>query len=447
MVLKKLLKGVCAAGVAVTAVQAEKVIELDDGMKLTLGGDVRMYLTHFDRNVLFPDSSSLPEEGPAIEYARFRERFRAELAVNESIRLNTRFTHRWQKFSSNIGNPNDRGPATWQFEDELVVDTLNVQVDHVGGSPWCLTLGRQDVMFGNGMVFLEGTPYDQGRTIYFDGVHAMMKGEKDTISLFAFYNNYRDRYLAIGDEDRRLRRGDVFTTGLYWTRSWSPVINTDLYTIYADFDDQYPESAEGVEYNHPLDENARICTSGIRLFGELHPQVSYSAEFAGQYGHVEDSRDAAGSMADLRLMLKADEDTPLRPELNFKVTYLSGDDRSTDKYEGWHPMFSEYPIWREELLAIMTNAHWTNFTQYRSELVVNLNDQWRLTGNYSYLQAVENNGTGDGDEIGHLISGFVDYRMSDQWSFSMEAAGFFPGDYFADGESSEWVRFMTMYTF
>lgn len=110
-------------------------------------------------------------------------------------------------------------------------------------------------------------------------------------------------------------------------------------------------------------------------------------------------------------------------------------------------MFSEYPIWREELLAIMTNAHWTNFTQYRSELVLHLNDRWRVQANYAYLKAVENNGTGDGDEIGHLVSGFVDYKMNQNWSFAFEAAGFMPGDYFAEGESSEWVRFMTMYTF
>jgi len=441
------LKGVVALAISTAAVQAEKVVEFDNGSKLTLGGDIRMYLTHFDRNVLFPDGNSLPEEGPAIEYARFRERFWANYAWNDKLSLNTRLAHRWQKMSSNIGNPNDQGPATWEWEDELVVDSLNVQINQVFDSSWNLTLGRQDVMFGNGMVFLEGSPYDQGRTIYFDGVHAMMKGEKDTLSLFAFYNDYRDRYLAIGDEERRLRRGDVFTTGLYWTRNWNKAVNTDLYTIYADFDDQYPNSAEPVEYNHPLDENASIYTTGVRIFGDLHEQVSYSAEFAKQGGHVQATNDATGSMADLRLMLRADEDTALKPELNFLVTYLSGDDLDSEEYEGWHPMFSEYPIWREELRAIMTNAHWTNFTQYRSELVLHLNDRWRVQANYAYLKAVENNGTGDGDEIGHLISGFVDYKMNQNWSFAFEAASFMPGDYFADGESSEWVRFMTMYSF
>ena len=61
----------------------------------------------------------------------FRERIWANYQINDKLTLNTRLAHRWQKMSSNIGHPNDRGPATWEWEDELVVDSLNVQINQV----------------------------------------------------------------------------------------------------------------------------------------------------------------------------------------------------------------------------------------------------------------------------------------------------------------------------
>lgn len=434
--------------------------EYSEGKKVKIGADIRLRLTHWDDDVLFMGANPATVDTP-YEYLRNRTRIWANVDVTDDIQFNARLVNRFHHFSSRPGD-NNTGAGTWQFPDEVIVDQLNFKISNFLTDGLTLTLGRQDMILGNGMIMLEGTPYDQGRTIYFDGISARYQTERDTITAFVFYNDYKDKTVFINDQNRPLRGGDIFTTGLYWTHKINSTFNTDLYYIYADVDDDRDDFTD--QPNHNADQNAVLHTYGGRLFGDLTESVGYSMEVALEDGEDAGTADFSGMFADARLSFKLGNDVPLKPVLNLEYTFFSGDDPdSADEYEGWEPLFAEYPIWREELIPITLWGRYSNMSQYRSELVLQLAQNVKLTTAYAYLQAQNGDlpiftapnangqvGTygGDGESMGHLVSGFLDIVVNKHLNFSLEAATFYPGNYWGDeGQTCDWFRFQAIYSF
>jgi hypothetical protein len=419
-------------------------------------------------------AAALDGNGPAVDYFRVDEGLwgRFDL-VPDMAALTLRLGNRWQYYTSRYetpafrdqGNNPERDDTAWTFPDEIYVDNLYLDLDKVFDSNLSFRIGRQNVILGNGMVLLEGTTYDQDRSMYFDGIVATYENESDTLKLLALYNTYKDSKTSfeIVDQERstyrRLRRGDQWVLGPYWTHRFMPAINTDLYYLYVDVNDDYPAAAEPIERNHDwLDENARLNIVGARAFGDPHELIGYSLEAAHEFGSRSTQNvDFSGNMADLRLIFRSPKGTVLSPQLTLQYLYLSGDDTgSAGEFEGWHPAFAEYAMWREELLANLFNANWTNMNQYRTTLDIVLLEGLTLRGSWAYLQADDGRvpvgaagagGAGAGDDIGHVISGFLDYALNANVSFAIEAAEFFPGNYFADGHNCEWLRVQTMVRF
>jgi hypothetical protein len=452
-----------------TVARADINFAIEEGLDAAVGGDMRIRLEGFDRSVLSPENAVYGRAidfGPAYQYLRVRTRLWGSLKFEDWMKLNARLTNRTQYYKSHPNERNNSGPMTWEFPDEVVLDALNIQLMNVLDTNWSLTLGRQDFPLGNGMVFLEGTPYDQGRTIYFDGLSAVWKEDKDTLKLFAFYDNYKDKFAFWDDQNRALRRGDIFTTGAYWTHNFRKDLNTDLYYIYANVNDPRPEMNDPIERNFrwsgpppQCDNDTLVHTAGARVFGALHEQVDYSVEYAEQYGDYNHDIDVSGDLLDARLTLKAPKDTLFSPSVLFQYTSWSGDDPdSAGEYEGWDPLFASYPIFREELLPILFNGNWCNMDQYRVEGRAAVNQCWSVAAAYAYLAAdygdsVDASGGGNGDSLGHLVSVFVDYKPAFKiakrvgMSFALELAEFFPSSYWNDGDNSTWGRLQTIFSF
>ncbi len=442
--------GIAMLMLCASLARAEWQFEYMEGKECSVGGDIRVRLTHFDRDVINQDGA-LPN-GPAVEYLRVRERVWGCFDLAENACVNVRLVNRWHSYSSMVGNNSAQDGSRWTFPDEVVVDQLNLTISDIMDGKWSMVIGRQDIVLGNGMVMLEGTPYDQGRTIYFDGITAKYQDDCNTLTLLALYNEYKDTTAFINDQNRRLRRGDTYVFGGYWTHNFNQNINTDLYYLWIDIDDDDDATAER---EHPADENAVLSVAGVRVFGSPDPQLDYSIEIAKQFGDFQEAEaDMTGMMIDARLTLKAEEGTALSPSLDLEYTKLTGDDpASADEFEGWHPVFAEYPIWREELLPILFNGNWSNLSQYRAALNLTLadNDTYSLKVQASVAQLLADYGeagTGGGDTIGQLYSGFVDVAMKKTpISFALELAQFEPGDYYDDGHTAEWIRFQTYYKF
>lgn len=439
--------------------------------RLSWGADIRVRLTHWDRNTVWQDGVPAGLEGPAQEYMRVRERLWLGYDFTEDVKLKLRIAQRWHYFSQSWADPNNDADnhASWQwsFPDEVIFDQFQLTINNINDT-LDLSLGRQAVILGNGMIVLEGTPYDQGRSIYFDGAVATLHDAdgRDKLKLLALYNRYRDDFLVLSDEERRLRRGDTLLTGAYWTHKFNEEgsLNSDLYVLYTDIDDERSALAEA--RNHPADENAQLWVYGARVFGKTEANLNYSLEGAIERGTVMGDTadmDATGMMVDARLNYTF-SDAKFTPKLMLEYTYLSGDDpNSADEFEGWHPVAAEYPIWREELMPILLNGNWTNLHQYRTAVSMKLSKRVNLTAAWHYMVAEENvlvtpgvdpvPAGGRGDNIGHLFSAFLDvnvlrnWKAVKSWDCKFEASMFEPGDFFTDGQTTDWLRIENVITF
>ncbi len=458
--MKRLIVGLVMVAVASLSIaHAAYTWEYAEGKECRFGGDIRLRLTSVDRDTNPDyDANGGAASGPPSQFLRVRERVYGCFDITDSAQLYLRLAHRWHQQSSSPLDPNDQqagfhGPNsgnTWGFPDEVYIDNLYLDLKDVADTDWSLRLGRQDVILGNGVVLLEGTPFDQGRSIYFDGAVASYDTECDKVKLLALYNDDYDPYVFINDQNRVLRRGNQWIVGVDWTHTFDESLNSELYALYVDIDDDLREGVNTVSAN-----NAELYVVGLRVFGNPSEQMSYSIEAAQQYGESAGAADFTGEMIDARVTLKASEGTKFSPALSFEYTYMSGDDANTaDEAEGWHPVMAEYPMFREELIPLLRSGArtWTNLNQYMTTLVLKIRDAESypvtLTGRWAAMTADYGEaGTGGGDNIGHLFSGFMDIGVRKNVTLSLEAATFSPGNFYADGHSSEWLRCQTVITF
>lgn len=419
--------------------------ELDSGIKLGVGGDLRVRWETIDREVISPDGN-LPD-GPGLQYLRVRTRLWGSVELPDSgVKLFARFANRSQYYSSNTSDPNNDGMSTWEFPDETVLDALNLTLGGLFERDLSLVIGRQDLILGSGMWMAEGAPFVQARSLYHDGITLKWKGDATQAVLFSFYDTWKDGSVFINDRNRHVRTGNIFTAGGFLSHEFSKAATLELYYMFNDIEDKGWESLR----NHPADNSNSLHTAGFRLYGRPFHAMSYSFELAKQAGVREDGGANQGTMIDARVRWFAPEETMLKPEFGLQYLYLSGDENGTGNNEGWIPVMSEYPIIREELMAVTLNGNWTNLHMQRAELVLNLTEALKLTLVSAFLQADTTRTdlcSGGEPNMGTMLSSFVDYKFNDSLSFAAEIAQFTPGDFFSNGHSSVWSRLQVLYKF
>ena len=172
----------CLAAVAM----AEYTIELQDDMKIRLGGDIRARYEGYTFNVAAPD---VDKDGRhSTEYFRIRTRLWGAFDFGEDVTFNLRLANRFHYVTTSPNRDNNNGKSTWEFPDEVYVDSANIEIRNLLDGLLTIKLGRQDLGFGNGMLFAEGTPFDQGRSVFTDGITLKFKTENDTVTIFTLYD-------------------------------------------------------------------------------------------------------------------------------------------------------------------------------------------------------------------------------------------------------------------
>ncbi len=419
--------------------------ELADGVKLHLGLDERVRYESYSRNTLNVDGGM---KGPAVQYYRFRTRAWGKLDLGEDLTLNLRLVNRSQWFTSHISNPNNvhHGGSTWDFPDETTLDLANVEWRNLGGiDGLSLTLGRQGLSFGNGMIFSEGTPHDQARTSYWDGLRMRYQSDTDDASLLLLYNTWKDHWPRINDRNRRLRAGDIFTAGAYWTHQFAQALQFDLYYVFDDIDDDFPEERER---GYGADMNYSLHTVGGRVFGKPSPSLEYSVEGAMQFGRNPEGRANQAKMADARLRFHLPKSAWAKNSIGLAYTHFSGDHGATGKNEGWVPVWSACPIWGENLLPVMLNSYWSNLNMYQADYTFAPIEKLEVKLRTAAIYAVhDDNATGGGSYIGWLNSLFVGYRWNEHLSFWSEYTCLKAGNYYRNGRNPHWIQLQMMYNF
>ena len=425
--------------------------QLADDVKLHLGLDERVRYESYSRDTLYPDGGL---KGPAVQYYRFRTRVWGKLDIGEDLTLNLRLVNRSQWYTSHISDPNNihHGGSTWDFPDETILDLANIEWRNLGGvDGLSATLGRQGLNFGNGMIFSEGTPHDQARTSYWDGLRLRYKDDTDDANLMVLYNTWKDRWPRINDRNRRLRAGDIFTVAAYWTHQVNDAFKFDLYYAYDDIEDDYPGTRERC---YPADMNYSLHTTGGRLFGKPLSWLEYSLEGAMQFGRDPNGRANQGKMADARLRFLLPEEW-LKSSIGLAYTHFSGDHGSTGKNEGWVPLWSACPLWGENLLPVMLNSYWSNLNFYQADFtfepIEKVQVKWRTAGVYAVHEdgavGLSQGATGSGSYVGWLNSFFAGYTFNEHLSFWAEYTCLKTGNYYRNGRDPHWIQLQVMYNF
>jgi hypothetical protein len=416
------------------------------------GADLRVRQEYFDEIPIRADPPGVTRGGEN-NYLRVRPRLWGQVDFDKSSRaygrLANEFRHVWQPEEDEVA------ARPWDYPDEVVVDQLYLDWKGLFGDRLDVRVGRQDLMYGNGRVILEGTPKDGSRTIYFDAVKASYRGLPDnTIDFLAIYNTPENE-LAMSRENRDLTGqtgayNDIteWGGGVYWksnTRKDLPFEAYYLYKVETDW-------MRGATYVPELD----LHTVGGRLMPKFGPSLDANLELAYQLGE-RDTQDVSGYMVDAALNWKPPVVESWKPKLGVGWYLLSGNDPDTSDDEGWNPLWARWPQY-SELYTYAWDAdgavRWSNLSMPHLDLQLSPTSWYRADLMAAYLWAMEDDGPGSGKDRGFLFTWWNRFTLgeklltgSDKLTGHLLLEVLEPGNYYNVDDTSVFARWEFLYAF
>ena len=431
--------------------EAELPLE-ESGWKFDAGGDIRIREEFFNHIPVGKDPPGV-SRGGKNNSIRFRTMAWARAEYEGIIfygRLNNEF-RQWIK-------PHDSKAFDWP--DELVIDNLYLRLDEVLGEGIVLTIGRQDIALGSRRLVLEGTPKDGSRTIYMNGVTLGVKIDDLTrLDLFGVYNTDEDK-LAIGHEHRDLvgyknaiDNMDDAGGGIFVTSRITEGLPFELYYLYK-HDTSYTWLPKADE--DPVRVGASdYHTFGLRLMPQFSSRFSGELELAGQFGKEDSNNTVRAMMAAGGIAWKPEERRI--PALSANFIYLSGDDESTGRQEGFNPLWGRYP-WVSELYVYSWDLEragfWTNLIYPYLQLTYQPAVDYNFRASIGPMFAEEKNGPGHGNRRGWLGIARLDFPIAkgllgtkDTMKGHLLAEVLKPGSYYEVSHTSYFLRWEVSYAF
>ncbi|MBD3333063.1 hypothetical protein GF356_09430, partial [candidate division GN15 bacterium] len=166
-------------------------------------------------------------------------------------------------------------PSYYDFTwNEIFIDQLSIKLIQPGDLPLTATIGRQNIILGEGFVVMDGSPLDGSRSIYFNALRLDWDlGQKRTLSAFAMYQEETDDFLPVlNEKNQPLLEQTELGLGAYVT---APVGKTklDLYYIF-----KRADSSEAIPVT------SHIHTLGARADAEFSGGLRTVLEGAVQLG-------------------------------------------------------------------------------------------------------------------------------------------------------------------
>lgn len=326
---------------------------------------------------------------------------------------------------------------------EIFFDQLYVKWKGIGHSGLTLTLGRQNIMLGEGFVCLDAQPQTGSRSAYFNAFRADYSFNKShSLTAFLSYMPLTDTWLpVIGDDDQIL--DDQANTGIgFYYQGKIRKLGLHAYFFRKD-----------TKANDAFPLESGINTLGAQIKYPILESLFLTAEGAFQNGtRGESDRNAFGGHFHLDYSLP--ENIPYLRTLTLGGIYLSGDDPETEKHEGWDPLWSRWPKWSESYIYTLIRengvAYWTNLSAVFLGVKAVINPDINACANLYFLGAPqEGPGSpsfaplkGSGDNRGRLLVSRMNYMISKHLSGHFVWEHFWPGSFYIDGaDQFNWFRF------
>ncbi len=351
--------------------------------------------------------------------------------------------------------------------DEIIFDNLFLKYTSESKN-LTVIVGRQNLIYGEGFILLEGGPWDGSRSIYHDAVKISVKNGATTVDLLGISNpayDYRLPKFSFVDPDKKylglpknkdghqwMNDGLEEALGLYVTRKGEKGASIEGYYFYKT---ERPDFA--IPTFSDITEDQRrmriIHTLGGRLVHPFSEKMKLSTEWAYQTGSQAANKISAyGGYVNLGYTL-----VPQRKGvLTAGVNLLSGDDPNTADIEGWNPLFSRWPKWSELYIYSHTIenidgarkvAYWTNTLAPNLKFVINANSKVSVTFWLHHLQALQASGPGDGKTRGNEVQLWIKAKFTKQLSGHFLYDLFMPGDFYPEPlANASFIRFELMFT-
>lgn len=434
MIIRNMLLAALMINVVAAAAQADK-----RGERWIITFSERFRLVSWDNAI------SLDETAEASRaFTRHRTQLGATWSPTPTMLFGMRMTNEFRCYLA---------PSAVAFHlDEVFVEHLYVKIMRPWHQPVILTLGRQDIMLGEGFMVMDGHPLDGSRSVYFNALRLdWIMRHHQQVTVFASFQEATDDWLPIiHGQNQELVEQPETGLGFYYTGRWKKR-EIDVYFIH-----------KGLGRNDAIPVSSAINTIGSRVKQPLLKSIDLSAvaEAGYQFGRYGDSgRRAFGGHGYLRYYPGWTAARGFLPSsLAAGVIYLSGDDPDTGNREGWDPMFARWPKWSESYIYTQIKedavAWWTNLISLNAAVQFPLSAQINLRLDYHHLTAPRKAATsadfpgGPGVTRGDLFIGKLSFRIDSRWSGHLLWEGFNPGDYYFDGaDSYAWIRAELMYQY
>ncbi|MDP8246368.1 MAG: alginate export family protein [Candidatus Hinthialibacter antarcticus] len=460
--MKEMLQAQKVAPAAEPAVEDSAVTKLiGPGGTLGIGGDLRFRGMYFDNVWDFDDNNA----GDSREVFRFRPRIYFDWNPTDDLEAYVRFTKEW------FYGQDEEMPGYDVEGKDAMIDNAWVLSKDIFGTGIDAKIGRQDLIYGDGFVLLDGTPYDGSQTISFDAVKVTVNHDWGASDLL-FAKLSENDFQAADDEDlygiyNRFKFGQTGVEPYLLYRNKNQV-SIDGFNPPDTFD---PSPAEetlllGLRSSHTF---ALSDSVDLALAGEIGKEwgkvdfdtmdgLPGSLQFSRLAGSGEVDRDAWGGQANGTLTFK---DIAWTPSLKLGFTYTTGDDPNTEDYEGWDDFYAQWPKYSELYVYSLYDGFkgrnggndadigvWGNMLIPEAMITVKPTKQWTQSLRYLYFMADEDTGPGSGDERGQNIQLLTNYVFTQNISGHILFEWFDPGDYYADGaDDAIFTRFQLMYKF
>lgn len=427
---KLFIKGILLLAMVTLLASSASALEIDN----TYGLGLR--LRHETWNNVFNFQSADPNTGRPNNddnFLRLKTSIWDRLEVNKKYGFYVKITNEARYFFDSTNTSRGNRPLGLN-KDEIFFDNLMVYANGIAGLPVDVTVGRQDLMYGDGFILMDGTPGDGSRSFYFNAAKTTVRfGQAHSVDFIYITNQpYENSFpMMFSSPKRSLSAYSEEAVVAYGKVKPLEGLGLEPYYVWK------------AEYgSNPL----RLNTVGMRYtysVGSGWRGIITRGEYAHQFGSYDSGmkREADGGY----IFAGQKYDTIfLSPSWELGYTYLSGDKRnSPDKDGSWDPLFSRYP-WLSELYSLSLAkesggilAYWSNLQAARAVTKFMLTPVTALELSYTYMLANENTiGTGifsqGGKKRGDLYTAKASHKFSKSIDGYLLIENFVPGDYYAN---------------
>ena len=395
------------------------------------------------RQESWDNTMSLNDSGTdSSAYLRLRTSLGAQWLPSDKWEVNLRLTNENRYYLAPKSDPKLKNNYD---VNEVFFDQLNVKWKNPGNLPLTLTVGRQDLMLGEGFVIFDGGPLDGSRSAYFNGLRLdyAMKN-KNNLTFFFVRQPRTDSLLPlVNDKEQPMVEQEEQGFGFYFS-GWLKKTALEAYLFRKD------------TFQNGLLPAGALHVAGGRVVVPFTKKLSLTSEGALQLGTLGDNkRNGLGGY--FHLDYKSGLSFPLPGQLTLGGIYLSGDDPATSRHEGWDAAFSRWPKWSDSLIYLQARetrvADWSNFISLYGSLLLEPLEKVKLSLAWHHLLAAERTPptallSGGGRNRGELFIVKITYDIGKNLAGRLIWENFRPGNfYFSGADAYHWIQFELFFRF